>query len=101
MSRSKGDVALFFNFGFSLEQVGKIVEAADQYKIAALSGDTLGQLSALDWGKLPSIKQFDAAINAFQTVLKSEFNPKCSLNPIFLWQNLGFNLVISRRLLTN
>ena len=52
LSRSKGDVSLLFNFGFSLEQVGKIVEAADQYKIAALSEDTLGQLSAFRLGQI-------------------------------------------------
>ena len=93
LSRSKGDVALFFNFGFSLEQVGKIVEAADQYKIAALSEDTLGQLSAFRLGQIYiQLNQFNAAINAFQTVLESEFNAKLIPQSYFFMAKSWFQL---------
>ena len=93
LSRSKGDVALFFNFGFSLEQVGKIVKAADQYKIAALSEDTLGQLSAFRLGQIYiQLNQFNAAINAFQTVLASEFNMKLKPQSYFFIAKSWFQL---------
>ena len=93
LSRSKGDVALFFNFGFSLEQVGKIVKAADQYKIAALSEDTLGQLSAFRLGQIYiQLNQFNAAINAFQTVLASEFNVKLKPQSYFFIAKSWFQL---------
>ena len=92
-SKSKGDVALFFNFGFSLEQVGKMVEAADQYKIAALSKDTLGQLSAFRLGQIYiQLNQFNAAINAFQTVLESEFNAKLKPQSYFFIAKSWFQL---------
>ena len=92
-SKSKGDVALFFNFGFSLEQVGKLVEAADQYKIAALSKDTLGQLSAFRLGQIYiQLNQFNAAINAFQTVLESEFNAKLKPQSYFFIAKSWFQL---------
>tara|TARA_A100001015_G_scaffold321385_1_gene451855 strand:- start:144 stop:3194 length:3051 start_codon:yes stop_codon:yes gene_type:complete len=93
LNQSKGDVALFFNFGFSLEQVGKIVEAADQYKIAALSEDTLGQLSAFRLGQIYiQLNQFNAAINAFQTVLESEFNAKLKPQSYFFMAKSWFQL---------
>ena len=69
LSKSKGDVALFFNFGYSLEQAGKTEAAADQYKIAALSEDTLGQLAAFRLGQIYiELNQFNTAINAFKIV---------------------------------
>ena len=64
LSKSKGDVALFFNFGYSLEQAGKMVAAADQYKIAALSEATLGQLAAFRLGQIYiELNQFNNPLN--------------------------------------
>ena len=93
LSKSKGDVALFFNFGYSLEQAGKMEAAADQYKIAALSEDTLGQLAAFRLGQIYiELNQFNTAINAFKIVLESEFSPELKKQSYFLIAKSWFQL---------
>ncbi|MAJ50606.1 MAG: hypothetical protein CMB82_03195 [Flammeovirgaceae bacterium] len=93
LSKSKGDVALFFNLGYSLEQAGKIVAAADQYKIAALSEDALGQHAAFRLGQIYiELNQFNAAINAFQIVLESEFSAQLRDQSYFLIAKSWFQL---------
>ena len=93
LSKSKGDVALFFNFGYSLEQAGKMEDAADQYKIAALSEDTLGQLAAFRLGQIYiELNQFNTAINAFKIVLESEFSPELKNQSYFLIAKSWFQL---------
>ena len=93
LSKSKGDVALFFNFGYSLEQAGKMVAAADQYKIAALAEDALGQLAAFRLGQIYiQLNQFNTAINAFQIVLESEFSSELKNQSYFLIAKSWFQL---------
>ena len=93
LSKSKSDVALFFNFGYSLEKVGKIVEAAKQYKIAALSEDALGQLAAFRLGQIYiELNQFNSAINAFKIVLDSEFMKDLKEQSYFLIAKCWFQL---------
>lgn len=93
LSKSKGDVALFFNLGYSLEQAGKMVPAADQYKIAALAEDTLGQLAAFRLGQIYiQLNQFNTAINAFQIVLESEFSSELKNQSYFLIAKSWFQL---------
>ena len=93
LSKSKGDVALFFNFGYSLEKVGKMDAAVDQYKIAALSKDVLGQLAAFRLGQIYiELNQFNTAINAFQIVLESEFNSELKNQSYFLIAKSWFQL---------
>jgi tetratricopeptide (TPR) repeat protein len=93
LSKSKGDVALFFNFGYSLEQAGKMVAAADQYKIAALAEDALGQLAAFRLGQIYiQLNQFNTAINAFQIVLENEFSSELKNQSYFLIAKSWFQL---------
>ena len=65
----------------------------NQYKIAALSKDTLGQLSAFRLGQIYiQLNQFNAAINAFQTVLETEFNPNLKPQSYFFMAKSWFQL---------
>ena len=93
LNKSRGDVALFFNLGYSLEQAGKMVAATDQYKIAALAEDELGQLAAFRLGQIYiQLNQFNTAINAFQIVLENEFSSELKNQSYFLIAKSWFQL---------
>ena len=70
-----------------------MVAAADQYKIAALAEDALGQLAAFRLGQIYiQLNQFNTGINAFQIVLESEFSSELKNQSYFLIAKSWFQL---------